>query len=263
MISSVYAAAARYRRRYYATHPELRRRLSRPVISIGNLAVGGRAKTPLAALVASRLRDLGERPAILSRGYGRRDAADGVVVVRDRHGIRADLDRAGDEPLMLARQLDGVAVLASASRYLAGRHAEHHFGCTVHVLDDGFQHFALHRDADLVVIAQADLGEGRTLPAGRLREAIDAAEAADAFVMLDEGTEESLRGLGRPIWRARRRQGAARLTDAAGTPIAPSIGPIIAVAGIAQPSGFFEDLKAAGWLIARELPFRDHHRYVP
>jgi tetraacyldisaccharide 4'-kinase len=81
MLSTVYAAVARRRRRYYATHPHLQRALSRPVISIGNLAVGGRAKTPLAALVATRLRDLGERPAILSRGYARRDAADGVVVV--------------------------------------------------------------------------------------------------------------------------------------------------------------------------------------
>src|SRR6185369_3526449 len=125
-------------------------------------------------------------------------------VVRDPGGIRADLDRAGDEPLMLARQLDGVAVLASASRYLAGRLAEHHFGCTVHVLDDGFQHFALHRDADLLVIGRADLKGGRTLPAGRLREPIDAAEAADAFVMLDEDLEEALRELGRPTWRARR-----------------------------------------------------------
>src|SRR5258706_12477211 len=203
MISTVYAAVARYRRRYYTIRPHLRRRLSQPVISIGNLAVGGRAKTPLAALVAARLRDLGERPAILSRGYARRDAGDGVVVVRDPAGIRADLDRAGDEPLMLARQLDGVAVLVSSSRYLAGRLAEHHFGCTVHVLDDGFQHFALHRAPDLVVIGRADL-QGGTLPAGRLREPIEAAEAADAFVLLDEGLEEAVRDLGRPIWRARR-----------------------------------------------------------
>lgn len=235
--------------------------MSRPVISIGNLAVGGRAKTPIAALVAARLRDLGERPAVLSRGYGRRDAADGVVVVRDLQGIRADLDRAGDEPLMLARQLDGVAVLVSASRYLAGRLAEHHFGCTVHVLDDGFQHFDLHRDGDILVIGRADLEGSSTLPAGRLREPIDAAAAADVLVTLDEGMQESLRDLGRPIWLARRRQGAARLAGAAATPVAPSAGPVVAVAGIADPSGFFRDVQAAGWTIAREMPYRDHHPY--
>jgi tetraacyldisaccharide 4'-kinase len=263
MISTAYAAVARYRRRYYAIHPELRRKLSQPVISIGNLAVGGRAKTPLAALVAARLRDLGERPAILSRGYGRRDAPDGVVVVRDPSGIRADLDRAGDEPLMLARRLDGVAVLVSASRYLAGRLAEHHFGCTIHVLDDGFQHFDLHRDADILVIGRADLERPVTLPAGRLREPIDAARAANAIVLLDDAANDAGRALewGRPMWRARRRQGTGRLADAAGTPLAPSSGPVVALAGIAHPPGFFRDLEAAGWTIARELPYRDHHRY--
>ena len=260
MISTVYAAVARYRRRYYATHPERRRKLARPVISIGNLAVGGRAKTPLAALVAARLRDSGERPAILSRGYGRRDAADGVVVVRDPAGIRADLDRAGDEPLMLARQLEGVAVLASSSRYLAGRLAEHHFGCTVHVLDDGFQHFDLHRDGDIVVMDEDDL-HADTLPAGRLREPIDASEAADAFVVLDEAVETALADLRRPIWLARRKQGPARLADTGGTPIGPSAGPVVALAGIAGPAGFFEGVRSAGWTIAGELPYRDHHRY--
>ena len=231
------------------------------MISIGNLAVGGRAKTPLAALVARRLLALGERPAILSRGYGRRDAPDGVVVVRDPRGIRADLDRAGDEPLMLARQLDGVAVLVSSSRYLAGRLAEHHLASTVHVLDDGFQHFALHRDADIVAIGRADLENAATLPSGRLREPIDAAAAADAFVMLDEEPGPALTHLGRPAWRALRRHGAARLADASGTPIDPAAGPIVAVAGIAHPEGFFRDLRGAGWTIAREMSYRDHHRY--
>src|SRR5207237_71535 len=139
------------------------------------------------------------------------------------------LDRAGDEPLMLARQLDGVAVLASSSRYLAGRLAEHHFGCTVHVLDDGFQHFALHRDADLVVLGRADVQGGRTLPAGRLREPIDASEAADGFVMLDDNMEGAPADRGRPIWQARRRQGLARFADGTGAPTGPSAGAIVAV----------------------------------
>jgi tetraacyldisaccharide 4'-kinase len=228
------------------------------VISIGNVAAGGRAKTPLASLVASRLRDLGERPAILSRGYARRDAVDGVVVVRDPDGIRSDLDRAGDEPLMLARRLDGVAVLVSSSRYLAGRIAEHHFGCTVHVLDDGFQHFALHRDADLVVIGREDLENPRTLPTGRLREPLDAASAADALIALDEASIETLAG-DRPVWRARRRQERARLPG--GEIVEPSAGPALALAGIADPQRYFTEARASGWTIAREMPFRDHHRY--
>ena len=262
MISTVYAAVARRRRRYYAIRPHLQRALTQPVISIGNLAVGGRAKTPMAALVAARLRDLGERPAILSRGYARRDAPDGVVVVRDPGGIRADLDRGGDEPLMLARQLDGVAVLVSSSRYLAGRLAERHFGCTAHVLDDGFQHFALRRDADILVIDRDDLERPDTLPTGRLREPIDAAAAADAFVALDGARVEGL-AAGRPVWPAQRRMGIARLVEPAGVAVTPSAGPAVAVAGIANPAGFFRDLKAAGWTIARELPYRDHYRYSP
>ena len=234
------------------------------MISIGNLAVGGRAKTPLAALVASRLLQRGERPAILSRGYARRDAADGVVVVRDPLGIRADLDRAGDEPLMLARALEGVAVLACADRYLAGRLAEHHFGCTVHVLDDGFQHFELRRDADIVAIAREDLERPRTLPAGRLREPLEAAHAADALIALDEVDRAAVAVLAlerRPVWQARRRHGPARLAEPWRGAVSPASGPVVAVAGIANPARFFADLRASGWTVARELPYRDHHRY--
>jgi tetraacyldisaccharide 4'-kinase len=220
------------------------------VISIGNLAAGGRAKTPLAAFVAERLLAMGERPAILSRGYGRRDRTDGVVVVRDPGGIRADLDRAGDEPLMLARRLPGVSVLVSSSRYLAGVLAERHFDATVHILDDGFQHFDLHRNADIVAVAREDI-EGTTLPGGRLREPLDAAHAADAFVTLDD--DVLLEPADRPRWRVTRRLGDVTGLDRST--------PVVAVAGIASPARFFESLRAAGWTIARELPYADHHRF--
>lgn len=258
MLSSVYAAVARQRRRSAARRPHLQRSLSRPVLSIGNIAAGGRAKTPLAAYVAARLRDMGERPAILSRGYGRRDTADGVVVVRDPRGIRADLDRAGDEPLMLARRLDGVAVLVSPDRYLAGRLAEHHFDCTVHILDDGFQHFTLRRDADIVVVSGDDVGGARTFPGGRLREPMDVLGAADAIVMLDEGT---LPAAPEPMWRARRRLGDVRLAEPMGEPLHSNSGPVLAVAGIADPGQFFAGLRGGGWTLAREMRFRDHQRY--
>src|SRR4051812_35187847 len=148
----MYAAVARRRRERYAGRPDLRRRLRRPVISVGNLAVGGRGKTPMVATITRVLLEMGERPAILSRGYARTHYEDGVVVVRDAAGIRSDLGRAGDEPLMLARQLEGAAVLVSSERYLAGRVAEHHLGATVHVLDDGFQHLQLDRDVDILLI---------------------------------------------------------------------------------------------------------------
>lgn len=220
------------------------------MISIGNIAAGGRAKTPIAALAAALLRDAGERPAILSRGFGRRDAADGVVVVRNPGGIRADLDRAGDEPLMLARQLDGVAVLAAGSRFLAGRLAETQFGCTVHLLDDGFQHFDLYRSADLVVLAREDVDRPTTLPSGHLREPLDAARAADAFVALDDTREIARLAAGKPVWQARRRQGPATTSE-----------PVFAVSGIASPASFTAALRDGGWTVAGEQAFRDHYRY--
>jgi tetraacyldisaccharide 4'-kinase len=136
---------------------DLRRRLTRPVISVGNLAVGGRGKTPIVASIARELLAMGERPAILTRGYARIRPEDGIVVVRDPDGIRGDLARAGDEPLMLARELGGVSVLVSSDRYLAGRLAEHALAATVHVLDDGFQHLQLDRDIDIVLIGATTL----------------------------------------------------------------------------------------------------------
>ncbi len=230
------------------------------MISIGNLAVGGRAKTPLTATVAAALLAHGERPAVLSRGYARRIADDRTVVVRDPAGLRADVDRAGDEPMMLARRLDGVAVVISADRYLAGRLAEEQFGCTVHVLDDGFQHFRLHRDLDIVVIAGEDLDDPRTLPFGRLREPLEAMHDADAVIALDEAPVQGL-APGRPIWRARRALECARLVEPYGAFAQPSAGSVVAVAGIARPERFFADLRAAGWPISQTMAFRDHHAY--
>src|SRR4029453_7661164 len=120
--------------------------------SVGNLGGGGRAKTPLVSPIAQHLLDRGEAPAILSRGYGRTDRVDGVVVVSDGQQVLADLGRAADEPLMLARALAGARVVVSEDRYLAGRLAEHQLGATVHVLDDGFQHVQLARDFDVLVM---------------------------------------------------------------------------------------------------------------
>src|SRR5689334_14439642 len=100
----------RIRRRYYERHPERQRRLLKPVISVGNLSVGGTGKTPVVAAIAQWLIDHGERPAILSRGYARADAVDGVVVVSDGDAIRSSIDRSGDEPLMMARQVAGAIV---------------------------------------------------------------------------------------------------------------------------------------------------------
>ena len=259
MLSTLYAALARRRREFYSRRPDRRLRLRRPVITVGNLAVGGRGKTPTVATVAGLLLEMGERPAILSRGYARRDPVDGVVVVRDPDGIRADLDRAGDEPLMLARRLPGACVLSSSERYLAGRLAEHRLGATVHVLDDGFQHLHLDRDIDIVLVSGEDLErEARTLPGGRLREPADALFAADAVLALDPAVA-TLGPEPRHSWFElfSLRKSLAEPVGADGSDASRSL----AVAGIARPKAFFDDLRAAGHELAETVAFRDHHRY--
>ena len=250
MLSAIYAAVARRRRERYAGRPELRRRLRRPVISIGNLAVGGRGKTPLTAAVARLLCDLGERPAILSRGYGRARPERAPVIVRDADGIRADLDRAGDEPLMLARQLPGVCVVTCAERYEAGKAAEQ-LGASVHVLDDGFQHFQLERDLDLVILAREDVERPVTLPAGHLREPLDTLIAADAVLTEDPNLVVDVTGSELPVFRMTR----------VGSLQPPDAERVLAVAGIANPDRFFSELRANGWAIVGAMAFADHHRY--
>ena len=257
MLSSLYAAIARRRRERYAARPELRQRLRVPVISVGNLAVGGRGKTPIVATIARMLLDMGERPAILSRGYGRARSEAGVVIVRDAAGIRAGLDAAGDEPLMLARQLPGVCVLTCADRYRAGTVAEQQLGATVHVLDDGFQHLQLDRDIDLVIVGREDIAHPVTLPGGRLREPLDTLVAADA-VLAEEGVMIDAAGLDLPLYRIRRETPA----DRGAAPADAGGRPVLAVAGIASPGRFFSDVRAAGWSVAGTMVFRDHHRFT-
>ena len=219
-------------------------------MSIGNLAVGGRGKTPMTACVTKLLLEMGERPAVLSRGYGRRRRDARVVIVRDPDGIRADLARAGDEPLMLARQLPGASVLSSSDRYTAGRLAEHHLGATVHVLDDGFQHLQLDRDVDLLIVAREDIERPLTLPAGRLREPPDTMIAADAILAADDIEVQPADAVP-PTFRIRRSP----------LPPPPDDRPAFALAGIADPPRFFDELRSAGWTLSDSVAFPDHHPY--
>ena len=255
MISSIYAAAARRRREWYAARPQSRKRLRHPVISIGNIAVGGRGKTPFTAAVARILLETGEIPAVLSRGY-RRTGGDGAVVVRDRAGMRADLARSGDEPLMLARELPGAIVMSGADRYVSGRVAELHLGATVHVLDDGFQHLQLDRDVDIVLVNADDLA-AKTLPGGRLREPPDVLIAADAIVAVDDSVR--INAPHAAVFGARRSVAPVRF-EAGGAPCSLD-GPVMAIAGIADPAGFFSALTSAGSTLVATRAFADHHAY--
>jgi tetraacyldisaccharide 4'-kinase len=267
VFSPLYAAIARERRRWYARRPDCRRRLGRPVVSVGNVSAGGSGKTPTVAWIARLLQAAGHRPAVLTRGYARARPSDGITVVSDGKRILADLARAGDEPLMLARQLPGVSVLVSNDRYLSGRLAERHFGCTVHVLDDGFQHFQLERDVDLVLLSTDDVSRPQTLPEGRLREPLDAVSAASAAVVTGGGeldAETACRALGvDTVFRLTRTLDAPRLVEPDGRVVSPEAGTrVLAVAGLARPERFFADVARAGWAVGGEIAFGDHHRYT-
>jgi tetraacyldisaccharide 4'-kinase len=270
VLDQMYAAVARERRRWYARRPDSRRRLNRPVVSVGNVAVGGSGKTPLVAHLGRLLQDAGHRPAILTRGYARARPSDGVTVVSDGSRLLADLDRAGDEPLMLARRLPGVPVLVSSDRYLSGRFAERRFDCSVHLLDDGFQHFQLDRDVDLVLVSGLDLARSTTLPSGRLREPLDVVREASAVVLTevepaeDEAAVTALGALGvETMFRLARESGSLQPIDDDGRFEPPAAGTrVLAVAGLARPERFFADVGRQGWIVAGTLAFRDHHRYT-
>jgi tetraacyldisaccharide 4'-kinase len=264
-LTALYGAAAAWRRAWYDRDPSRRRWLARPVVSVGNLRVGGSGKTPIVEYIARLLAAHGERPAVLTRGYARRVARDGVTVVSDGTRVIADLDLAGDEPLMLARALPGVPVLVGADRYLSGLLAERRLGATVHVLDDGFQHLALGRDVDLLLVSEEDLAD-RPLPAGRLRERLTAARAADAALVTagyDSAADRIARAVAvSPVFRVARAIGVPRtITGARDSVVVPPASRVFVATGIARPDRFVADIEAAGWEISGVMEFRDHHRY--
>jgi tetraacyldisaccharide 4'-kinase len=279
-LGGLYAGVAGVRRRWYERHPEARRRLTRPVISVGNLSVGGTGKTPLAMMIAEWLLAQGERPAIVSRGYKRADPVDGVVVVSDGQRVLADLSHAGDEPLMMARAVPRAIVCVAEERHLAGVIAERRLGATVHILDDGFQHVQLARDFDVLVTSPGEITSGRPLPLGRLRESRDAAARADFVVVVNadiataraEAWELGVsayaaahRTLGHPGaagcgWV---RPGAGGASGAGGAPGAAGASLGVAVAGIGNPAQFFAMLRSAGYRVETTMAFADHHRYTP
>jgi tetraacyldisaccharide 4'-kinase len=263
LLDRLYARAAGARRRFYERHPHARRCLRQPVLSVGNMSVGGTGKTPLVQQIAEWLLERGERPAILSRGYKRQRTVDGVVVVSDGRGACADLAISGDEPLMLARALPQAIVCVAEDRYTAGVLAEQKLGATVHVLDDGFQHVQLARSLDILVTMPGEITQGRVLPFGRLREAATAAARAHFVIVVGADVEAARREaweLGISQFAAAQR---AVAPSYAAHLAAPGGQPALAVAGIGNPEQFFAMLRAHGVPLAGTLAFRDHHAYTP
>jgi len=242
--STLFTALVAARNALYDAGRLRQRRLRRPVISVGNLSVGGAGKTPLVILLAELLRQRGVRADVLSRGYGRRSS--GVLVV-DSGGSAA---RFGDEPLLMARRLPDVPVLVGERRYQAGLEAERRWQTDVHLLDDGFQHRQLARDFDIVLLSRRDL-EDRLLPAGRLREPLSALARADAVVWSEPEDVPAL-PVSMPVWRVRRRVEIPQ----------PSPARPFVFCAIGGPQRFLQDLASDGVHVAGQHWFRDHHAYT-
>src|SRR5215210_3160067 len=184
----LYGGAHGLRRRWYGRRA---RRLPRPVLSVGNLHWGGTGKTPLVAAVAAHLRDRRPAVCILSRGYASRGR--GARVVSTRAGPLPGPLLPGDEPVLLAGQLPGVAVVVGPDRFEAGMAALHRLPRTpdLFLLDDGFSHLALRRDLDLVAFPSSDpFGGGRLPPGGRLREPLASVSRAHAVLLTGAGSPE-------------------------------------------------------------------------
>ncbi|HEY3490844.1 MAG TPA: tetraacyldisaccharide 4'-kinase [Candidatus Deferrimicrobiaceae bacterium] len=261
--------ANRLRRRLYSWGLIASERLPRPVISIGNLSVGGTGKTPHVRWIAGWLKGRGLRVAILSRGYGR--TSHGVVWVSDGERILSTCDQSGDEPFLLASRLKGVPVLVGESRAAAGRACLEKMDVDLFLLDDGFQHLALKRDLDILLVdAGRGLGNRLTLPFGPLREPPSHARYADALVVSKcrdrrQGEETSRKvpfPLGRPVAMSGLKPCVIVKRDGSERPLDPPGKPVSAFSSLARNDQFAGTLKAAGYDVRSFTGFGDHHRFT-
>jgi tetraacyldisaccharide 4'-kinase len=265
LLSIPYRGAVAARNRLYDRGLLPQERLPCPVISVGNLTVGGTGKTPTVILLASMLRDKGRRPAVLSRGYGGTAGAP-INTVSDGKRVLMRWEESGDEPLLIAGALPGVPVLTGPERIRTGRAAVERYGADVLILDDAFQHRALFRDLEIVMLdAARPFGNGYLLPRGPLREPRKA--LCRAHLLIRTGDPESdgplpgvpslpsFRGVHRPRELVEAATGRA-------LPLAGLYGKkVCAFAGIGSPEAFRRSLAALGAEVASFRAFPDHHPY--
>jgi tetraacyldisaccharide 4'-kinase len=253
----------------------IRRRASLPlpVLSIGNLTVGGTGKTPMTQYVCRHLAESGRRAGVLSRGHGGEGPE--VRVVSDQEGrLLAEPAQAGDEPVLLARSLPGIPVVTGKDRRLSGREALRRFGLDVLVLDDGFQYWQLARDCDLILLdSRRPFDNGRPLPRGLLREPARHLSRASLAVFTradacDAAARERLRARatrlapGLETFFARHQPtGFVPLGGGDPLPLDTWRGRrVLALSGIAQPEDFRGALtESAGVDIAEHIVWSDHH----
>lgn len=249
-----------------------------PTISIGNITVGGTGKTPMVAFVAEVLAAQGEKVCILTRGYGRENAKQRVLV-SDGETVLAEAKKAGDEPFELAKKLLGKAVVvADANRVAAGNWAREKFGITAFVLDDGFQHRKIKRDLDIVLLdATNPFGNGKLLPMGNLREPLEHLNRADAIVITRANLVADLDNLKSQISKitpncpifvsenkvanlVELKEFHAEKTKNKGQKTKSKA---LAFCGLGNPSNFFEQLRREHFDLISTETFPDHHFYTP
>ena len=262
-LSALYGAVTRTRLSLYERGTFHTTKLDRPVISVGNMTVGGTGKTPLVEWIAKTIAAERKRVCILTRGYGRENPQR-QVVVSDGRALLATAAEAGDEPYLLATKLLGsAAVISNIDRISAGRYAIEQLHTDCFVLDDAFQHLRLARDLNIVTIdATNPWGGGQLLPHGRLREPLSGLNRADCVVLTrcdqtdnTDALTTQIRDLihDRPVFTSRMRFMKNLLTAAA---------PVAAFCAVGNPQSFFTQLHAAGYNVVYEKTFADHHSYT-
>ena len=255
-------------------------RLTCFVISLGNVTVGGTGKTPTAQHLAREIRDMGYRVAILNRGY-RAKWRGAVGIVSDGHALKMDAETAGDEAFMLAKHLPNVPVLIGPERAVTGRYAIEHFGAQVAILDDGYQHWQLERDMDILLVDAVNVfGNGYLLPRGTLREPLSHIDRADVCLMtkVDQAAPGAIEYIWEPF-RSYNQDGRilesihqprqfVRLADwyediaAGGVPVTELKGKkVLAVSAIGNPASFEQTLADLGIEIVESMRYPDHHDY--
>jgi len=268
-LSPLYGAVVRARAVAYLKGLLRRRRCELPVISIGNLTFGGTGKTPTVMALADDLIARGRRPAVLTRGHGRRTTDPLVVIGPD---IEVGVDDTGDEPMEMARRLSGVPIVIDADR-VRGCRAARELGADVVLLDDGFQHLRLERDFDLVLLDAGDpWGGGRLPPRGRLREPVTALGRASAVLItkipadvqvLPEAIVGRIEAIapGISVFGARMTPRRVWTGDSWAGPDVLRGRRVLAVAGLGRPEGFARMLETAGADVVGCRWFPDHHPF--
>jgi tetraacyldisaccharide 4'-kinase len=245
-------------------------KLSAPVISIGNLTVGGTGKTPCVAFIAGFLRDACHDVAILSRGYKRESK--GRIEVSNGTEILSGPRESGDEPYLLANSCPGVRVVVDRDRYQAGKWLAERAAVSVFILDDGFQHLQLARDLNLLLVdATEPLEEAEMLPLGRLREPLQGMHRSDAVIVTRSDqpfdrrllemtiTKYSRRTI--PVIYASHKITKLRRLGNQGDVSSFTNDKVAAFSGIARPERFSDDLRNLGMSVVLRRDFPDHHRY--